>query len=133
MQHFFARFCRFPGRDDHARIRYRNADTCYDLFKHFVGNSVVKYIWVDIIGAPHSRHADRVRAYPFVCFQMLRVHQNACKIIAVIVQPKQHAQPDVVDSAVHRPVHRLRMVGIVALWPGRVQLFILLLIVGFLE
>ena len=65
--------------------------------------------------------------------KVLGVHQQPDKIVPVQIQPEQHAATDIVNPAVHRPVHRLGMVGVVALRPCRVQLLVRLFIVGFLE
>ena len=52
--------------------------------------------------------------------EMLGVHEQAGQLVAVQLQPEQNAQAHVVDSALHGPVHRLGVVGIVVLGPRRV-------------
>ena len=66
-------------------------------------------------------------------FQMFGMHKQADKIIAIHVQAKENPDTHVVDAALHGTVHSFGMIGIVALWSGRVQFFVALLIVGLLE
>ena len=64
---------------------------------------------------------------------MLGVHQEPRKFVFVQFEPEQHAQPHVVDAALHGAIHCLRVVGVVVLRPGRVQALVTLLVVGLLE
>ena len=61
------------------------------------------------------------------------VHQHADEVVFVIVESVEHAAADVIDAGLHSAVHRLCVVGVVALRTGRMELFVSLLVVGFLE
>ena len=65
--------------------------------------------------------------------QMLGMHQQPRKIIFVIFQPKQDAESDVVDAAVHSAVHRFGMVRIIVLRTRGVELLIAFLVIGLLK
>ena len=64
---------------------------------------------------------------------MFGVHQQSHEVVAVGVQAEQYADTHVVNASLHGAVHSLRMVGIVALWTSGVKLFVILLVVCFLE
>ena len=64
---------------------------------------------------------------------MLRMHDKSREFIFVKLQPEQHAEPDIVDAALHRAVHRLGMIIVIMLRSGRVQPLITLLMIGLLE
>ena len=66
-------------------------------------------------------------------FQMLCMHQDTGKFIAVHFQPEKHAQAYIINAACLSPVHGLCMVGIIMLWSGRVKLFIGFLVICLLE
>ena len=119
--------------DDHARVGHGNADERDDLLEHLVGNAVVEHVGVDIHGGLHARHADGVRAHAVDGLQMLRVHDEARELVAIALEPEQHAQAHVVDAALHRAVHRLGVPVVVAFRPRRVQALVALLVVRFLE
>ena len=61
------------------------------------------------------------------------MHQQSHKIITVGVQAEQYTDTYIIDSSLHGAVHGLRMVGIVALRTSGVKLFVILLVVRFLE
>ena len=61
------------------------------------------------------------------------MHQQSHKVVPVGIETEQHSQSHVVDSCLHRSVHSLRMVGIVALRTPRMQFLVILLVVSFLE
>ena len=67
------------------------------------------------------------------CLQMLCMHQKPCKLIAVLVQTEQYANTYVINTALHGSVHSFRMITIVMLRSGWVELFIAFLMIGFLE
>ena len=121
------------GRDDHAGVGHGDADAGDDLEKGLVVDAVVKGRGVDVVGALDARHADRVRADAVRRLQMLGVHQEPRKLVFVQFEPEQHAQPHVVDAALHGAVHRLGVVGVVVLRPGRVQALVALPVIGLLE
>ena len=80
-----------------------------------------------------TRHADRVRSDAVHGFQMLRMHQKSGKFIAVHLQSEQHAESDIINAALHRTVHCLRVVRVIMLRSGRMQVLIALLVVGLLK
>ena len=65
--------------------------------------------------------------------QMLCMHQDSSELIAVHLKAKENAKSHIIDAALHRAVHCLRMVCIVMLWSGWMQLFVALLVVGLLK
>ena len=88
VQNPFSAFLTFSGGDDHTGVRNGNADTCHDLCKGIIINTVVKFIGIDIVRMTKPRHADRVRSDAECSFQMFCVHEKTCKFIAVFVQSK---------------------------------------------
>ena len=72
-------------------------------------------------------------SYTVYCFQMLRMHQKSCKLIAILVQTEEYADAYVIDTALHGSIHGFRMITIVMLRSGWVELFIAFLMIGFLE
>ena len=66
-------------------------------------------------------------------FEVFRVHQQPRKFVWIALQPEQHAQPHIVDAALHGAVHRLGVVGVVMLRARGMQLFVAFLVVGLLE
>ncbi len=74
-----------------------------------------------------------MRPYTVHGFQMLCMHQQACKFITVFVQPEKHTDSHIVNSALHGSVHRFGMIIIVVLRPCRVKNFIVLFMIGFLK
>ncbi len=71
--------------------------------------------------------------YAAESFQMLRMHQQADKIIAIHLQAEQHTDSHIVNPALHRPVHGLCMIGIVMFRPGRMKDSVIFFIVCLLE
>ena len=65
--------------------------------------------------------------------QVLRVHDEARELVAIALEPEQHAQAHVVDATLHRAIHRLGVPVVVAFRPRRVQTLVALLVVRFLE
>ena len=80
-----------PGGDDHAGVRHGDADAGYDLGECIVIDAVVKVIRVDVVRVFEPRHADGVGTYAEGCLQMLRMHEQAGKFIAVFIQAEEHA------------------------------------------
>ena len=113
MEHSFPGFLGFPGGDDNTGVRDGDPENRHDFSENIVVDPVVKFVGIDVVGRADSRHADGVRADALSGLQMLGVHQQAHKIIAVEVQAEQDAAAYVVDAAVHRPVHGLCVVSIV--------------------
>ena len=74
-----------------------------------------------------------MRPYAEHRLQMLGVHQQAGEFVFVHLQPEQHAQPHIVNAALHGAIHRLGVVVVVVLGSGGVQLQIALLVISFLE
>ena len=64
---------------------------------------------------------------------MFGMHQQSHEVVAVGVQAEQYTDTYIIDSSLHGAVHGLRMVGIVALRTSGVKLFVILLVVRFLE
>ena len=67
------------------------------------------------------------------CLQMLGMHQKAGQLVAVTLQTKQYAQADIINAALHRSVHCLRMVSVIVLRSARMQVLIAFLMICFLE
>ena len=67
------------------------------------------------------------------CLQMLGMHQKASQLVAVTLQTEQYAQADIINAALHRSVHSLRMVSVIVLRSARMQVLIAFLMIGFLE
>ena len=65
--------------------------------------------------------------------QMFGVHQQPGELVAVQLQPVKHAQPHVVDAALHGAVHGLGVVGVVVFGAGGMELFVALLVVRLLK
>ena len=66
-------------------------------------------------------------------FQMLRMHQQAGKLIPIAFQPEQDAQTDVIDSALHGAVHCLGVVIVIMLWSCWMKLQIAFFMIRFLK
>ena len=64
---------------------------------------------------------------------MFRMHQQSGKFIAVKLQPEEHAEPHVVDAALHCAIHRLGVIAVIVLRPCRMKLLIRFLVIGLLE
>ena len=133
MKNSLSAFLVLSGRNDHAGIWHGNTDTGNNLGKGVVVNTVVKGIRVDIIGSLYPGHTDGMGSYPVYRLQMLRVHQQSCKLIAVHFQSEEHAAANVVNTALHSPVHSLCMIVIIMLWSCGMELQIAFLMVGLLE
>ena len=74
-----------------------------------------------------------MRPDPETGLQMLGVHELPDQFVTVVVQPVEHSATDIVAASFLSPVHRLSMIAVVALRPGRMQSFVILLVVGLLE
>ena len=94
-------------------------------------NTVIKNLGVNIICALNARYTDSMRTDAVNRLQMLSMHQQGSELIFVELQAKQNAQADIIDAAFHSPVHGLRMISIVMLRSGWVQLFIALFTVSY--
>ena len=90
-QHPPAHVFRFPGGDDHAGIGYCQPDAGRDLDEGFIVNAVVEHVRIDIIRPLDPGHADGVRSHAVHGFQVLRVHDQAGKLILVQLQAEQDA------------------------------------------
>ena len=121
------------GGDNHAGIWHGHTDESDDFLKDLIADAVVKGIRINIVSLLDTRHADGMRAYPMDSLQVLCVHEDAGKFIAVHLQAEEYPQANIVYAALLGTVHGLGMVGVVMLWPGWVQCLIGLFIVGLLE
>ena len=74
----------------------------------------------DVVGWADARYADRVRTYAKGCLQMLRMHHQSDEVIAISTQAKEYSQTYIVDAPLHCSIHRLGMIGVVALRTSRV-------------
>ena len=122
-----------PCGDNHARIGHGNTNQGAQLGEGIVADAVVKGAGIDIIGVLDTGDTDGMGADAVDGFQVFGVHQQARELIAVPLQSKQYAQAHIVDAALHGPVHGFRVVVIVVLGAGGVQLLIALLVVRLLE
>ena len=125
--------CAFTGGHDHARIRHGDPKNRDNPFEDIVRDTVAYSLRIDVVSRSDTRNADGVRAASIGFFQMVGVHQHADKVVLVIVETKKDAAAHIVDARFHGAVHRLRVVGVVALRTGRMELLISLLVVGLLE
>jgi hypothetical protein len=87
----------------------------------------------DVVGRADARHADGVRTHAPAGFQVLRVHQQADELVAVVAEAEQDADAHVVTAAFLGSVHGFSMPGVVALGAGGVQALVILLVVSLLE
>ena len=133
MQCLFTHSLIFTCRNNHACIRNSNADNRNNLAEGCIINTVVKNARVNIVGAFDTRYADSMRTYAMHCLKMLGMHQKAGQLVAVTLQTKQYAQADIINAALHRSVHCLRMVSVIVLRSARMQVLIAFLMIGFLE
>ena len=133
MQHLAADLLVFAGGDDHAGIGHGDADAGDDLLEDVVGQAVVKDVGVDVVRVLDARHGDGVRAHAVHRLQVLGVHEQAGKLVLILLQAEEDAQAHVVDAAGHGAVHGLGVVVVVVLGAGGVQLQVALLVVGLLE
>ena len=78
-------------------------------------------------------YTDRMRSHTVYSFQMFCMHQQSGKFIAVQFQSEQYAKSYIIDTALHRTVHRLGMVCIVVFRSLRMQFFVTLFVIRFLE
>ncbi len=91
MEHPLTAALAFPGGYDHASVRNGNADTCHDLGKGIIAGALEK-----AEGSISS--AGQIRGTEMVCGptreqpQMLGVHKDSRKLIAVFIQPEQNAK-----------------------------------------
>ena len=74
-----------------------------------------------------------MRSHTLHSLQVLRMHQDSGELVSVQLESVEDAQPNIVDAALHRAVHRLGMIVIVVLRSRGMQLQIRLLIVSLLE
>ena len=133
MQCLFTHSLIFTCRNNHTCIRNSNADNRNNLAEGCIINTVVKNARVDIIGAFDTRYADGMRTYAVYCLQMLGMHQKAGQLVAITLQTEQYTQAYIINAALHRSVHRLRMVSVIVLRSARMQVLIAFLMIGFLE
>ena len=61
------------------------------------------------------------------------MHEQAYQIITVGIQAEQDTDSYIIDASLHGTVHGFRMIGIVALGASGMQLFVVFLVIGFLE
>ena len=133
VEHPLPDFLALSCGNDHAGVRYGDADAGYQLGEGIVIDAIGKGTGVDVVRVPKPGDADGVGAYAERGFQVLRVHQKAGKFISVFVKTKEHADAYVVNTAFHCPVHCLCMIIIVMLWPGRMEFQIAFFVIGLLE
>ena len=62
------------------------------------------------------------------CLEMLCMHQKTCEFIPVELKPEEHSASDIIDTALHGPVHGFGMPGIIMLGTRGVELFVALLV-----
>ena len=74
-----------------------------------------------------------MRAYTEPGFQMLGMHQQACKVIPIRIQTEKNAYSYIINSPFHGTIHRFGMIGIVAFRAGGVEIFVVFFVVGFLK
>ena len=65
--------------------------------------------------------------------KMLRVHKKSCKFVLVKLKTEQDTETDIVDSALHCSVMRLRVVCIIVLGTRWVKLQIAFFMIRFLK
>src|SRR5699024_10129542 len=133
MKDSFPAFLILSGRYDHTCIRHCNSDTGHDFRKSVIVNTIVKSIRVNIICFSDSWHADSMRPYSIYRLQMLCMHQQAGKLIAVHFKTKENTAAHSVNSAFHGTVHSLCMIIIVMFWSCGMEFQITFLMVGLLK
>ena len=101
--------------------------------EYLVGDGILEGRDVNVVGRADTGHTDGMRTYAVRRFQMFGMHQQSHEVVAVGVQAEQYTDTYIIDSSLHGAVHGLRMVGIVALRTSGVKLFVILLVVRFLE
>ena len=132
-KHCGARRLRFTRGDNQSRIRNRNTQHRDNLLEDVIRNGIGEGLRINIVGGTDARNADGVRTDALRRLQVLRMHEESDEIVTVEVETEQHAASDIVDSALHRAVHRLGVVGVVVFRTGRVQLLVRLFVVGLLK
>ena len=66
-------------------------------------------------------------------FQVLRMHQKSCKVIAVHIQAEQDTDPYVVNPGFHGTVHSFCVISVIMFRAGRMQNFIVVFMICLLE
>ena len=132
-KHCGARRLRFTRGDNQSRIRNRNTQHRDNLLEDVIRNGIGEGLRINIVGGTDARNADGVRTDALRRLQVLRMHEESDEIVTVEVETEQHAASDVVDSTLHRAVHRLGVIRVIVLGSGRMQLLVRLFIVGLLE
>ena len=89
--------------------------------ENLVRHTVLEIRRVYVVGRAQARHADGVRPDPETGFQMLGMHQQTDEVVTVGLQPEQHADTHIVDTARHGTVHGLGVVSIVAFRSRRMK------------
>ena len=133
MEHPLTAALAFPGGYDHASVRNGNADTCHDLGKGIIADCIGKSRRIDIIRRTDTGNGNGMRSHPVNSLQMLGVHKDSRKLIAVFIQPEQNAKSYIINAALHGTVHSFGMISIVMLRSPWVKLLIRFLVIGFLE
>ena len=64
---------------------------------------------------------------------MFGMHQQTNEIVLVCIQTKQYSQTYIINAAFHCTIHRFGMISVVTFRPGRVQVFIVCLVIGLLK
>ena len=74
-----------------------------------------------------------MRAHSVNRLQVLGMHQQSGKFIAVQLQPEEDPASHIVDAALHGPVHSLGVVVVIVLGACGMELQIALLVIGLLK
>ena len=78
-------------------------------------------------------YTDRMRSHTVYSFQMFCMHQKPRKFITIKLQSKQYTKTHIIDTAFHRTIHGFGMICIVVFRSLRMQFFVALFVICFLE
>src|SRR5574344_1102287 len=74
MEHPFSGFLTLSGRNNHACVRHRNANTRHQLSKNIIADTIAENSRINVVSRTDARYADCMRSYSVHCLQMLGMH-----------------------------------------------------------
>ena len=67
------------------------------------------------------------------CLKMLRMHEQSCELVTISLKSEQYTKSDIIDTPLHRTIHRLGVICVIMLWSGWMQFLVSFLIISLLE
>mmetsp|Transcript_31861 Transcript_31861/g.75662 ORF Transcript_31861/g.75662 Transcript_31861/m.75662 type:complete len:258 (-) Transcript_31861:1105-1878(-) len=133
-QEFPAHLGRLAGAEDHPRVGHSDAQDGNQFLEVLVVHFVRRCDGhLGPICCPHARDRNCVRPCAVLGLKVVRVHEHRHHLVAVVIEPKQSADPHIVQARPHGTVVSQESVVKVRLGARKVHLLESRAVIGLLE